>query len=126
MALPKEIKPANLLKAANQFIGMVKQAQTYQYSADPMKKALDSSIGKTVENLAAQTLNTKAVSSLQININYQSPTAASFSVFATGTDKDAVEKDLSAALNRLAPNAAKIMSRFQKDPMDYKYAEYEK
>lgn len=118
----------NLLKAATYFEQLVKEAQgTYQYSADPMKKDLDARIGKTVQTIAAKFLNEKAISALQVNINYQAPNAASFAVYATGSDKEAVEKEMAAALANLGPTAAKIMGKYQKDkPLDYKYVEYEK
>ncbi|HVI40421.1 MAG TPA: hypothetical protein VM577_07150 [Anaerovoracaceae bacterium] len=123
----KKFNPADLLKAASKFEQLVKEAQgTYQYSADPMKKALDQVIGKKVQDIAAKFLNEKAISSLQVNIGYQSPEAANFSVFATGTDKDAAEKEMAAALANLGPTVAKTMAKFQKTPLDYKYAEFEK
>jgi len=114
----------SLLVNADQFY---KEAQKFEYSADPMKKALDTSVGKGVQQLVAKYLNTRAISSIQININYQPPSAI-FTIFAIGTDKEAVEKELAAELNaKYSKQAAQVFAKYQKDkPLDYKYSEYEK
>ena len=98
--------------------------QTMEYSTDPMKKALDMSIGAKVKNLVIAAFN-KSVSSVQVNIEFTPPGTAKFTVYGNGMDADKAE--LTNALNsQLAAAAGKIMGKYQKTPMDYKYVAYDK
>lgn len=114
-----------ILKAATRFSNLVaQQGFGMQTSADPMKKMLDQSIGKQVNDLVSAALQ-KSMSSAQVNIEFNPQTkTAKFTVYGNGTDEDKAE--LTNALNTLAPKAYKIMSAHQKTPMDYKYVEYDR
>ena len=132
--------PRLVLEASKQFDNFVRNAQTYQYSEAPIKKELDKAVGKKVEDIAAKYLsnNGGAASSMEIRINYQSPTVCSFvvdvnyigNINAKQDARDKEEKELeakiAAELNTLSPTVVKIMAKYQKDkPLDYKYVSYE-
>lgn len=126
-----------LLKAATKFDKLVKQAEgTFQYDPDKMRKELDAQIGKKVTDVASKYLNSGTVSALDTSINYQSPTAANFDTLITYTgnpnskpavrdqEQKQLETQIAAELNRLAPIAAKIISKYQKEPLNYRYLQF--
>ena len=124
----RELKKATytsdqLLKAATRFSDLVaQQGFGMQTSADPMKKALDQKIGKQVQTLIGNAFQ-KSLSNVQINIDFNPDAkSAKFVLYGNGTDED--KNELTNALNQLAPTAFAVMSKFQKTPFDYKYAEF--
>lgn len=131
------LNSANLLKAATKFETLVKKAggdePSYQYDPDKMKKELDAQIAKRVTDIAAKYLNSGKVSSMDTSINYQSPTSVAFGADITYTgnpdapqatrdqEQKALEAQIAAELNKLAPTAARILSRYLKQPLNYRY-----
>ncbi|TXG77355.1 hypothetical protein E6Q11_02950 [Candidatus Dojkabacteria bacterium] len=115
--------PDQLLKAATRFSELVaQQGFGMQTTADPMKKALDQKIGKQVQALVTDAFQ-KSMSSVQINIDFNPETkTAKFVLYGNGSDED--KAALTNGLNQLGPTAFAIMSKYQKTPFDYKYAEF--
>lgn len=139
MAL-KTLNTANLLKAATKFEAIVKNAggeePSFQYDPDKMRKELDAHIAKKVTGIASKYLNSGSVSSMDTRINYQSPSSAIFEVDITYTgnpgapqtardqEQKKLEVQIAAELNKLAPVAAKIMGKYQKTPLNYRYLQF--
>ena len=119
--MPNKLNSTYLLQAANVFY---KRAQGFSTTVtqDPMKKALDANIGGAVKKMVTDAFQ-KSVSDVQVNIDFD-PNAktAKFSIYANGTPED--QAALTNSLNTLAPKAYAIMSKHQKDPVDYKYVTY--
>src|SRR5882724_2150099 len=86
-----------------------KQAQTFQYSSDPMYVALNQAFGKILSNLAGQYLQDKPISAIEFRLNFAPPNAK-FIVDSTGTAKAEVDDELTQALSKYNSQAAKIMS----------------
>lgn len=101
-----------------------KAAQTMSYTADPMKSALDKTIGQGVKSAILAAFQ-KSVTNVQVNIEYNPDTkSAKFVVYGNGVDAD--KNELTNALNLLSQKAYVTMSKYQKTPLDYKYVEYNK
>lgn len=139
MAL-KTFNSASILQAAIKFEALVKKADgdgsSYRYDPDKMRKELDMQLAKRVTDIAAKYLNSGSVSSMDTSINYQSPASAAFGVDITYTgnpdappatreqEQKKLEAQIATELNRLAPVAAKIMGKYQKTPLNYRYLQF--
>ena len=82
---------------------------------------MQSSFAKKVEQLF---LNYKSISSAQINIKYTPPGTAEFIIWANGSDED--KTAFTNELNKLGPMVAKVMAKYQKDPIEWKWTTFEK
>jgi hypothetical protein len=125
MELPMKTKnqAEQLFIAAEMF---VKRAQEMGVttSADPMKKALDATIGKSVKDIITKALQT-SISDIQVNIAFDPE--AKTATFTTYTNGDEADKTLlTNSLNALSSKAYSVISKYQKTPIDYKYASYQR
>lgn len=105
-----------------------KLAQTFEYKQDPMFKALAQALGKTFVSTVWSQIEAGRASSIQVDIKYAPPGAASFELFITGgSEPKEVEAELVPLLNsKFGPVAGRTIARFQKEPMSFKYTTFEK
>ncbi len=120
---PKKVFSSTEILAASRFF--LKQAQTFSYDPDPMRKELDRTITQPVTNIVAKTLNTRAVSEVEVRLNYVGATkTANFVIYSSGSDSSAVDVELADELNKTPAQkkASQIMAKYLKDKdLDYKY-----
>lgn len=106
--------------AANKFNKMA-QMQV-QVATDPLAKAMNATIGKKVEQLF---VSCPSISEAQFNIKFTPPSTAEFLLYSNGTEEDKTK--LTNELNtKFAPTAAKVMAKYQKDAIDWKWTTFQK
>ena len=120
----KNLSASEILDVANRFVRRA-QNMSMSFSADKMKSEIDRVVGKGIKDLVTEFLNTKPISSAQVNIVYDpSGPRTNFTAY---TNNEKVGQELSQTLtNKFAPKISPIVARYQKDkPLDYKYLEME-
>jgi hypothetical protein len=119
-----KISSASVLSYANKFF---RQAQSFSYAPDAMKKELDNAIGKGVQQILTEFLNTKPISSVDLYLNYDpSSKKISFQPMTNNGNKE-IEAELNNTLSKFISKASAIVSKYQKDkPLNsYKYISME-
>ena len=92
-----------------------------------MKKELDSTLGKTIQQILTEFLNTKPISSVDLHINYDpSSKKITFQPITNNGNKE-VESEINSSLTKFIPKASAIVAKYQKDkPLNsYKYLSME-
>lgn len=120
----KKISSFRVLSYAQNF---VRHAQTFEYSVDAMKKELDTAVGKNIQQILTEFLNTKPISSVDLYFNFDPASKkVSFQPMTNNGNKE-VENELNGALAKFAPKTSAIVSKYQKDkPLNnYKYLSME-
>lgn len=121
----KKISSSSVLSYATKFVRQA-QEMNVRIDTDKMKIELDRVVKKGMELILTQFLNTKPISSVQVNIVYdpQSKKVA-FKTLTNNGNKE-VEQEISTALMKFEPKTSPVVAKYSKNsPLDYKYLEME-
>lgn len=98
----------------------LKLAQTFSTDSS-LPDSIKQLFGQKILNDASQFLNTKAVSSIPVVINYQKP-QASFEIDATGQDAPTVNQELKKILDqKYSGNISRLINSKDKNATSFKF-----
>ena len=120
----QKISSFSLLSFATKF---TKRAQSFSYAPDAMKKELDTAIGKNIQQILTEFLNTKPISSCDLYLNYDPSGKKVTFQAATNNGNKEVEAEIVASMEKFVPKASAIIAKHQKDKplQSYKYISME-